>query len=235
MAIIISGKNPVIEAIKHGHNIHEIYVQEHTNKDVLSLAEQHQIPVILLPKQEINNLLDRNNQGVGAKAADYTYTSLEDVLAKTTERKTLVMLDQIQDPHNLGAILRSADAFRVDGVIIPKNRSVQLNQTVAKVSTGAIFHVDVVQVTNLNATIKKLKENGYWVVGTDMNTNQTIHDIQVDTDLCIVIGNEGRGMSRLVRDNCDYIVKIPMGGDVNSLNASVSTAITLYEIFHRRG
>jgi len=127
------------------------------------------------------------------------------------------------------------DASAVDGVIIPSKRSVGLTSTVAKVSTGAIEHVNVIQVTNLHRTIVKLKEHGFWVVGTDMNTDQTIHDIQVDTDLVIVIGNEGSGMSRLIRDNCDYIVHIPMSGSVNSLNASVSAAITLYEVFRRRG
>jgi 23S rRNA (guanosine2251-2'-O)-methyltransferase len=234
MAMIISGKNPVIEAIKVGRHIEELYIQEHTNKDVVSLAHEHNVRYTWMPKQEINKLLDRGHQGVGAKVADYEYASLEDVIHKDKRYKTLVMLDNLQDPHNLGAILRSADAFDVDGIIIPGKRSVGLTATVAKVSTGAIEHVDVIEVTNLHHTIRKLKEHGFWIVGTDMNTNQTIHDIQVDTDLVLVIGNEGSGMSRLIRDNCDYIVKIPMAGSVNSLNASVSAAITLYEVFRRR-
>ena len=126
-------------------------------------------------------------------------------------------------------------AFGVDGIILPKNRSVQLNNTVAKVSTGSIEYVDVIGVTNLNQTIKKLKDNGFWVVGTDAETDQTISDINIDTDLCIVIGSEGKGISRLVKENCDYTVKIPMVGHVNSLNASVSAALVIYEVFRRRG
>jgi len=166
---------------------------------------------------------------------EYTYTNLDVVLNKNKENKVLIILDGLEDPHNLGAILRSADAFSIDGIIIPKNRSVKLNATVAKVSTGAIEHVDVIEVTNLNKTIKKLKDSGFWVVGTDADTNQTVQDIDVDTNLCVVIGSEGRGMSRLVKENCDYIVKIPMTGHVNSLNASVSTGIVIYEIFRQKG
>jgi 23S rRNA (guanosine2251-2'-O)-methyltransferase len=225
----------VIEAIKSGRNVEEIYLQEHTNKDIVPLASDNKIKYIWMSKQDISKILDKGHQGVGAKVADYDYVELEEALAKDKPFKVFLMLDGLQDPHNLGAVLRSCDAFAVDGVIIPKNRSIGLNATVAKVSTGAIEHVDVIQVTNLHQTIRKLKEHGFWVVGTDMDTHQTIHDIRVDSDLVVIIGSEGTGMSRLVRDNCDYIVKIPMSGHVNSLNASVSAAITLYEIYRRRG
>ena len=235
MATIISGKNPVIEAIKAGRQMEEIYLQEHTNKDVVRLASDHNIRYIWMTKQDISKILERGHQGIGAKVADYDYVDLDEALAKDKKFKLFLMLDGLQDPHNLGAVLRSCDAFGADGVILPKNRSVGLNATVAKVSTGAIEHVDVIQVTNLHQTIRKLKEQGFWIVGTDMDTNQSIHDIQVDTDLVLVIGSEGEGISRLVRDNCDYIVKIPMTGHVNSLNASVSAAIALYEVFRRRG
>lgn len=235
MGTIISGKNPVIEAIKSGRKIEEVFVQEHTNKDIIQLASDQKLKYTKMTKQAINQILDRGHQGVGAMVEDYVYLSLEDAIQKEKPYKVYLMLDGLTDPHNLGAILRSCDAFNADGVIIPKNRSVALNATVAKVSTGAIEYVDVIQVTNLHQTIRTLKEHGFWIIGTDMNTNQTIHDIQVDADLVIVIGNEGEGMSRLVRDNCDYIVQIPMQGHVNSLNASVSAAITLYEVFRRRG
>lgn len=236
MATIISGKNPVIEAINAGRKVEEIYIQERTNKDVVQLASDHKIRYKWMTKQEISKLLERSHQGVGAKVADYEYTSLEDALNKNHKKnKLFVILDGLQDPHNLGAILRSCDAFVADAVIIPKNRSVQLNATVAKVSTGAIEYVDVIQVTNLHQAIQTLKQKGFWVVGTDMNTQKNIHDIDVDTNLAIVIGNEGSGMSNLVRKSCDYIVNIPMGGHVNSLNASVSAALILYEIYRRRG
>ena len=235
MAIIITGKNTILEALKTNHKVFELYLQKGTNKDILFEAEKKNIKVIELEKQEINKLLPKNNQGIGAKVADYQYLSLEDALEKTQKNKVFVMLDSLEDPHNLGAILRSADAFGVDAIIIPKNRSVQLTNTVAKVSTGAIEHVDVVSVTNLNQTIKTLKKNGFLVVGTDAETDQTISDINIDTNLCIVIGSEGKGLSQLVKKNCDYVVKIPMSGHVNSLNASVSAALVIYEVYRRKG
>ena len=235
MAIIITGKNTVSEAIKTGRKTQEIYVLKGSNKDIVSIARKKNIRIKELDKQQLQKLLPKNNQGIGALVEEYKYISLDQVLSKDKENKVFVMLDSLEDPHNLGAILRSADAFSVDAVIIPKNRSVKLNATVAKVSTGAIEHVDVVEVTNLTNTIKSLKENGFWVVGTDADTDQTIHDINVDTNLCIVIGSEGKGISRLVKENCDYMVKIPMSGHVNSLNASVSAALVIYEVYHKKG
>lgn len=235
MSTIITGKNTINEAIKAKRKVHELYVLKGTNQDLIEVANKNKIKVKEMDKQSINNLLPRGNQGVGASVEDYKYTPLEEALKTQKETRLFVMLDQLEDPHNLGAILRSSDAFNVDGVIIPKNRSVKLNSTVAKVSTGAIEHVNVIEVTNLTNTIKKLKENGFWIVGTDMDTDQTIHDIQVDTDLCIVIGSEGKGISRLVKENCDYVVKIPMNGHVNSLNASVSAGLVIYEVFRKRG
>lgn len=234
MATIITGKNTITEAIKVGRKVFELYVQEGTNQDILELAKENNIVVKELSKQDMNNLLPKSHQGIGANVEDYAYLSLDEALAMPKKHRLYVMLDGLEDPHNLGAILRSCDAFQVDGVIIPKNRSVQLNATVAKVSTGSIEHVNVIQVVNLHQTIRKLKENGFWIVGTDMDTPQTIHEMDVDSDLCIVIGGEGKGLGRLVRDNCDYIVKIPMSGHVNSLNASVSCAIILYEAYRRR-
>ncbi len=235
MATLISGKNTVLEAIKAERKIERVFVQDGTNKDLQHMLRERDIAFDIVSKQDLGNLLPGNHQGIVAEVADYELLTLEDALAKPTERKLYVMLDSIEDPHNLGAILRSADAFNVDGVIIPKRRSAQVTATVAKVSTGAIEYVDVIQVTNLHQTIRKLKENGFWIVGTDMDTPQTIHDIDANANLCVVIGSEGKGMSRLIRDNCDYIVKIPMSGHVNSLNASVSAAIVLYEIYRKRG
>ncbi len=235
MSIIITGKNTVTEAIKVGRKIHELYVLRGSNKDVVLLARKNNLKIKELDKQEVQKLLPSNNQGIGALIDDYKYKTLDQVIDSNKENKVFVMLDSLEDPHNLGAILRSADAFGVDAIIIAKNRSVKLNATVAKVSTGAIEHVDVVEVTNLTNTIKSLKDKGFWVVGTDANTDQTIHDINVDTNLVIVIGSEGKGISRLVKENCDYVVKIPMIGHVNSLNASVSAALVIYEVFHKKG
>ena len=236
MSIIITGKNTITEALNVNRNVFEIYVLKGTNKDIVNDAYKKNITVKELDKQALSKVLPGNNQGIGALVEDYKYLTLDDALKKNTDKtKVFVMLDQLEDPHNLGAILRSADAFNVDGIIIPKNRSVKLNATVAKVSTGAIEHVDVIEVTNLTNAIKKLKDNGFWVAGTDANTDQTIHDIQADTDLCVVIGSEGKGISRLVKENCDYVVKIPMSGHVNSLNASVSAALVIYEVYRKRG
>lgn len=235
MPIIITGKNTVKEAIKTNRKIYELYVQKGTNKDVLFLAyKDNKIKIVELDKQKINNLLPGKHQGIGAKVEEYTYTPLEKVLGKKKKNKLFIMLDGLEDPHNLGAILRSADAFGVDAIITPKNRSVKLTATVAKVSTGAIEHVDVVEVTNLNQTIKKLKDDGFWIVGTDAETDMTLKEVDVDTNLCIVIGSEGKGISRLVKENCDYTVKIPMVGHVNSLNASVSAGIVIYELTKRK-
>ncbi len=235
MAIIITGKNPVLEAIKVNHKIEELYLQKGTNYEIMKLAKTKNIKVKEMDKFNLNKLLPANNQGIGALVEDYKYQSLEKVMNKEKTNKVFVMLDSLEDPHNLGAILRSADAFNVDAVIIGKNRSVKLNATVAKVSTGAIEHVDVVEVTNLTQTLKTLKKNGFWVVGTDAETEKTIHEIDTDTNLCVVIGSEGKGISRLVKENCDYLVKIPMSGHVNSLNASVSAALVIYEIYHMKG
>jgi len=235
MSIIITGKNTVLEALKVNHKIFELYIQSGTNNELLILAKNKNIKINELDKFNLNKILPPNNQGVGALVEEYKYQSLDKAINIDKKNKVFVMLDSLEDPHNLGAILRSADAFNVDAIIIPKNRSVKLNSTVAKVSTGAIEHVNVIEVTNLTQTIKTLKKNGFWVVGTDALTEKTIHDIDVDTNLCVVIGNEGKGISRLVKENCDYIVKIPMSGHVNSLNASVSAALVIYEIYHKKG
>lgn len=235
MAIIVTGKNTIAEAMKVNRKIYEIYVLNESNQEIIELAEEKNIKVKKLDKMSINKVLPPNNQGVGALVEDYKCITLDEAMRAEKENKLFIILDSLEDPHNLGAILRSSDAFNVDAIIIPKNRSVKLNATVAKVSTGAIEHVDVVEVVNLNQTIKKLKDNGFWIVGTDANTEQTIHQIDVDTNLAVVIGSEGKGMSRLVKENCDYTVKIPMSGHVNSLNASVSAALVIYEIYHKRG
>ncbi|MCK5762478.1 MAG: 23S rRNA (guanosine(2251)-2'-O)-methyltransferase RlmB [Candidatus Izimaplasma sp.] len=235
MSIIITGKNTILEALKVNHKIYELYIQKGTNNELLTLATNKNIKINELDKFNLNKILPPNNQGVGALVEEYKYQFLDKAINIEKKNKVFVMLDSLEDPHNLGAILRSADAFNVDAIIIPKNRSVKLNSTVAKVSTGAIEHVNVIEVTNLTQTIKTLKKNGFWVVGTDAVTEQTIHDIDVDTNICVVIGNEGKGISRLVKENCDYIVKIPMSGHVNSLNASVSAALVIYEIYHKKG
>lgn len=234
MAIKIVGRNTIIEALKANKQIFELYVQNNTNQDIVAEAKRQKIKITMHDKHALKDILPHHHQGVGALVKDYTYMPLDQALAKKTPNKVFLMLDNLTDPHNLGAILRSVDAFSIDAVIIPKHRSVDLNATVAKVSTGAIEYVDVIKVTNLNNTIRKLKENGFWIAGTDIAAEKDLTEIDVNTNLCVVIGSEGDGLRRMVKENCDYLVKIPMTGHVNSLNASVSAGIVLYEIFKKK-
>lgn len=225
----IVGKNAIKEAILNNRKIYGLYVVKGTNKDFLPFLKQQGVYYELIEK---SHKVAKEGSLV-ADVEEYKYYSLEEVL--TDQKQVFLMLDSIEDPHNLGAILRSVEAFGIDCVIIPKSRSVKLNKTVAKVSVGAIEHTKVVMVSNLNNTIKKLKDNGFWIVGTDMVASKTASELEVDTNLVIVIGNEGTGIKRLVKENCDYMINIPMVGSVNSLNASVSAAIIMYEVMKKKG
>jgi len=234
MATQIYGRNPILAAMDANRKIYELYTLENQNHEILDRAKAEGIKIKVLPKQKMNQMFTHAHQGFAALVEDYQTIPLKQALKKSGP-KLFVMLDSLEDPHNLGAILRSADAFGVTGVIIPKNRSVQITPTVIKVSTGAIEYVDIVSVTNLNHAIDELKKNNIWVVGLDLDTPQTLDDIQVDTDLCVVLGSEGKGISRLVKENCDYTVQIPMVGHVNSLNVSVTAGIVIHDIVKRRG
>ena len=232
----IYGKNPVMEALKSKKKITRIYV---TNNNV-SLIEPYskQIEKInVVDAAFLTKKYGDKTQGIVAEIAEYKYASLNNVLKRVGDKEnvTLVILDSLEDPHNLGAILRSADATGVDGIIIPKNRSVRLNDTVAKVSTGAIEHVDVCEVTNLNMTINDLKKLGYWVIGLELDGTVDYRDQDYKGKIAVIIGSEGRGISKLVKENCDFLVRIPMYGKVNSLNASVSAGLLLYQILTNRG
>ena len=180
--------------------------------------------------------MEGNHQGAVLEIEGYSYVDVDEIISNPKGKYPfIVMLDGLEDPHNLGAILRTCDAGGVDGVIIGKNRSVHLNNTVAKVSTGAIEHVKVSEVTNLTTTIKYLKKQGYWIVGAEACDKSVLYtDIKYDMPVCLVIGSEGKGISRLVTENCDFLVKIPMVGHVNSLNASVSCSILIYEVIRSR-
>ena len=227
----IFGKNCIYEAIRAGHKITKAYVTvEASNKDknFTCLLKDKGIKFEVVDKKKMDSLFPSNHQGYGAIAQDYTYTELETLFENKTEgRKTVLVLDGIEDPHNFGAMLRSADAFGASAVIIPKNRSVSITDTVAHVSTGAIEYVPVIMVNNLAQALVKLKENGYWVVGTDASGDTNAKDLPKDLNLAIVIGSEGFGMSKVCKKQCDYVLSIPMVGHVNSLNASVSCGIVL--------
>lgn len=196
------------------------------------MIKDSHLPVVYKNNNELDKMVDGVHQGIIAEIKDYEYYSLEYILdsANKKEKPVIVMLDGINDTHNLGAILRSADVFDVSGIIIGKHNQVPLNATVAKSSAGAINYVPVCLVTNLNQTISKLKENGYWIVSTDGSGNINYQDLKYDFKVVLVIGSEGNGVSKLVLKNSDYVIKIPQFGHVNSLNASVATGILLAKI-----
>lgn len=240
MAEIIYGKNSVKETLESGHKVLELILSEavsHHEQELIQMAKEKGIPTKIVDKNVLNKMIVGNHQGVVAKIEDYRYYEIADLL-NTAEAKGetpfLILLDGLEDPHNLGAILRSADASGVHGVIIPKNRSVSLNATVAKLSAGAIEYVKVARVTNLTQTIKELKKQGIWVIGTDLETENDYTDLDYTMPIVMVIGNEGKGISRLVKENCDALIKIPMRGNIQSLNASVSAAVLMYEVVRQR-
>ena len=233
---LIYGKNPVIEAINAGKTINKIYVQSKSKElyEIIKLAKKNNIVVVESDKQKLDKMVEyKNTQGIVASVTDYNYFDVDDILDYAKEKNEppfIIVLDKIEDPHNLGAIIRSAECMGVHGIIIQKRNACQVTDTVEKVAAGACAHVRVARVTNITETIKYLKENGLWVYGLDMEGSTSIYDTKFDGAICIVVGNEGDGISRLVRENCDFMVNIPMSGKINSLNASVSAAISIYEV-----
>lgn len=229
MSEIIYGKNSVREALRNERKISKVYITNNDN-EIISLCKKNNINYKLVDKNFIQKMTTGNHQGVVAEVEEYAYCKLEDII---TEKKDslILILDGLEDPHNLGAIIRTAEASGVDGIILPKNRSVKLSGVVAKVSTGAIEYVKVCEVVNLTRAIQTLKDNGYWVVGAERSDKSVVHsDLKYDFKTALVIGSEGKGISRLVKEECDYLVEIPMVGKINSLNASVSAGILVYEI-----
>ncbi|MFQ8704660.1 MAG: 23S rRNA (guanosine(2251)-2'-O)-methyltransferase RlmB [Thomasclavelia sp.] len=234
----IYGKNTILEALKGEKSVYTVYIQNNVKDNkIIELCKRRKVRFELVDKSEfIKKLGNVTHQGVMAEVEEYRYYSVDEILNSIPEGKQplLLMLDGLEDPHNLGAILRTCDALGVDGVIIGKNRSVGLNATVAKVSTGAIDYVKVAQVTNLTRTLEDLKKRSFWVVGCDLDQSQDYRRIDYDMPLVIVIGSEGFGISRLVKKNCDFNVVLPMVGHVTSLNASVATAVILYQVYNSR-
>ena len=229
---LIYGKNPVIEAIRAKKALKVFLVSNFSDQKILNLIKENHLNVSYINPNEMDKMCDGVHQGVAAELKPYQTVSLEEIIlkAKKKDKKIIVMLDGIEDPHNLGAILRSADVFEASGIILPKHNSVSLNATVAKTSAGAINYVSVAVVNNLNQAISKLKEEGYWVVATDGSAEISYSSIKYDFPVVVVIGSEGKGVSPLVLKNSDYIVKIPQFGHVNSLNASVAAGILLAEV-----
>lgn len=237
----IMGKSPVMEALKSKRDINKILIAESANRgqmqQVIHLAKESHVLVQFVPKKKLDELVEGNHQGVVAQVAAYQYAELDDLFAiaeKRNEAPFFLLLDEIEDPHNLGSIMRTADATGVHGIIIPKRRAVGLTATVAKTSTGAIEHVPVVRVTNMARTIEELKERGVWIAGTDAKGSLDYRQFDGTMPLGLVIGSEGKGMGRLIREKCDFLIQLPMAGHVTSLNASVAAAILMYEVFRRR-
>lgn len=238
MTQYVYGKNVVKQLLNDHKKIYEVLMAE-GSKDAALEAEIKgaKIPLKIMGKKKMDSLLQaQNHQGIAALIDDYKTYELEELLEAIPRDKTplLVMLDGLEDPHNLGAILRTCDCVGVDGVIIGKHRNVKLTPTVAKVSTGAIDTVKVSMVTNLAQSIKYLKKQGYWIVGADLDKSRDYREGQYDVPLVLVVGSEGFGISSLVKKNCDYCVRLPMCGSVTSLNASVATGILLYQIHANR-
>lgn len=238
----IAGKHSVLEAIKAGRAINKIWIsesaQKHLTHPIVTEAKALGVVIQYVDKRKLDQMVDGvQHQGIVAQVAAYEYAELEDVLAaaeNSGEPPFLLILDEIEDPHNLGSILRTAECTGVHGVIIPKRRSVGLTSTVSKISAGAVEYVPVVKVTNLAQTIDQLKERGIWVAGADGGAKQDIYDVDFRIPLAVVIGNENKGVGRLIKEKCDFLIKLPMFGSINSLNASVAASIFMYEVVRQR-
>ncbi|MBR0137253.1 MAG: 23S rRNA (guanosine(2251)-2'-O)-methyltransferase RlmB [Erysipelotrichaceae bacterium] len=237
MVDYIYGKNVVLNSLKRNKEITNLYLLTgRRDNEIENLAKKKEISIEYLSRQQMDKLVNGNHQGYIAEIEKYEYHDINDIVDSIPEGKIplLVALDGIQDPHNLGAVLRTMACVGGDGVIIEKNRSVQLNGTVAKVSVGAIDIVKVAQVANLPTTLRNLKEKGFWVIGTDVNNASDYRSLDYKMPTVLVIGSEGKGMHRLVRETCDFNVTLPMESDIGSLNASVAAGILLYEIYSQR-
>lgn len=238
----IEGRNSVIELLESGRDVNKIFISEGEKHGsihkIISMAKMRKIMITEVSKAKLNQMAQtENNQGVIAIVPPFDYCEVEDILEeakKKGEQPFILILDGIEDPHNLGSIIRTAETAGVHGIIIPKRRAVAVNSTVSKVSAGAVEHMKIARVNNINETIKYLKDNGVWIYGTDMEGKKYYHEEDYKGPVGIIIGSEGFGMNRLVKENCDFLVKIPMKGKITSLNASVSAGIVMYEVVRQR-
>lgn len=241
MSEVITGRNAVLEALKSGREIDKITVvkgAEGSVKKIAAIAREKKIPLYYSEKNAFDRIAPgEHHQGVIAAVSDYVYCSIEDMIRKAEKKNEapfLVILDGIEDPHNLGAIMRTAECAGAHGVIIPKRRSVSVNDTVYKTSAGAVEYVMCARVTNLAREIEALKKRGIWTAACDMD-GSSVYESYLSGPVAVVVGGEGSGISRLVKEKCDFTVSIPMKGNLNSLNASNAAAITMYEIVRQRG
>lgn len=231
--MLVYGRNVALEVLKKPKNVQKVLLQEgFDDKKILFLLENSKIPVYIKSKKEIDRLAEGVHQGIILYVRDYQYYPLADVVNE--DASFLVILDHLEDPHNFGAIIRTCEAAGVDGIIIPKDRQVQVNATVMKTSVGTLDTMKISQVANLSSTIDYLKKNDFWIVGTALEDSVDYRNIDYSGKIVLVIGNEGTGISNLVRKKCDFIAKIPMYGTTNSLNASVASGIMIYEVIRNR-
>ena len=237
----IEGRNPVTEAIKSGREIDKLLVsaREGSIKKIVAMAKEKGIVVQEVVRTKLDELSETGaHQGVIALVAAHDYATVEDILANAeqkSEKPFIILLDEITDPHNLGSILRTANATGAHGVIIPKRRSVGLSSVVAKTSAGALEYTPVARVSNLAQTIDKLKEQGIWFYATHQDATEVYTEVDLKGGIGIVIGSEGNGVSRIVAEKCDFLISIPMKGEINSLNASVAAGVIMYEALRQRG
>ena len=238
----IEGRNAVLELLESNKDINKIYITKGELKGsinkIIAMASEKKVIIVQKDKKQMDMMAQSENyQGVIAIVPPYEYSEVEDILEVAKERNEepfILILDGIEDTHNLGAIIRTAETAGIHGIIIPKRRAAQVNSTVSKVASGALQYMKIARVNNITDTISKLKDNGIWVCGTSIDAEKYYYDQDLTGPLAIVIGNEGKGISDLVKRNCDFSVKIPMKGKVTSLNASVSTGIIVYEAVKQR-
>ncbi|EDT73697.1 23S rRNA (guanosine(2251)-2'-O)-methyltransferase RlmB [Clostridium butyricum] len=239
---IVIGRNAVMEALKGDRTIEAIYVSnnklEGSINAIMGMAKDQKILIKEVDKRKLDSMCDgETHQGVIAKVTPFKYSEVSDIFElaeQKGEAPFIVILDEVEDPHNLGSIARTAELFGVHGIIIPKRRSASVTATVYKSSVGAIEHVKVAKVNNINSTIEELKEKGVWIYGADIRAEEYSHEVDYSGPCALVIGNEGRGMSKLTVQKCDKLIKIPMVGKINSLNASVAGGIMMYEVLKGR-
>ena len=237
---IVAGRNPVTEVLTGDRDVERVFIAdgaEGSVSKIIALAREKGVIIDFVPRERIDGMAPNvKHQGVVAKVSEYKYAEMEDVFARAErsgEDPFIIILDEVEDPHNLGAIIRTAECAGAHGVVIPKRRSASLTQTVALSAAGAIENMPVVQVTNLGRAIEDLKEKGVWIGAADMD-GETYYDANLTGPIAIVIGNEGRGVGRLVKEKCDFVLSIPMKGKINSLNASNAAAILMYGIRRAR-
>ena len=231
--MLVYGKNVARETLLNNKKITKAIVcNNFSDKNLISLLQKRNICIEYVAKNEIDKLAKENNQGIILSIPDYEYVEVNELL--DSNNPFIVILDHIEDPHNFGAIIRTCEALGVSGIIIPKDRSVSVNSTVMKTSAGALNNVKISMVTNLNRTIDYLKERNVWIIGTDMTDSVPYTDLDYNMPIALIIGNEGAGISRLIREKCDYVVNIPMKGKINSLNASVAAGIMISKIVEKR-